>query len=136
MAGPPNEPVASAPWYWLWLPVAGYLALIFTLSAQPFLRPPVSFPNVDKVCHFLEYSVLGMLLARALRRAARLPLAAGLAVLALVLASIVGAADERFQAGVPGRQSDAWDWAADTAGAAVGSLVYALASRRDAGASS
>src|SRR5262245_47241611 len=37
-----------------WLPVLTYVAMIFTLSAQPHLRPPFHFQNADKVVHMTE----------------------------------------------------------------------------------
>jgi VanZ family protein len=106
-----------------WLPVLVYLTVIFSLSAQPYLRPPMEFKNSDKIWHLLEYGGLGLLLGRALRAglAARPALAAGAG--ALVLTSLVGAADEIFQRTVPGRESSVLDWTADTAGAV---LAFAL----------
>src|SRR6266436_1096633 len=50
-----------------WLPVLVYLTVIFSLSAQPNLRPPFEFQNSDKLCHLLEYGGLGLLLGRAVR---------------------------------------------------------------------
>src|SRR5262245_25865632 len=44
---------------WFWMPVFTYLAVIFTLSAQPDLTPPTSFENSDKYWHMLEYGGLG-----------------------------------------------------------------------------
>ena len=46
-----------------WLPVVAYVGLIFTLSAQPGLQPPMHFQYADKVAHICEYGVLGFLLA-------------------------------------------------------------------------
>ena len=112
-----------------WLPVLVYVAVIFSLSAQPNLKPPLPFPNSDKLLHLLEYGVLGLLLTRALRARlpARRPLA--VAVVALALGSAVGAADETFQRSVPGRQSSAFDWAADTAGVALAQAAFAWLAR-------
>jgi VanZ family protein len=40
------------------------------------------------------------------------------------IASLYGATDEVHQLFVPGRNCNAWDWAADTVGAALGAAVY------------
>ena len=86
----------------------------------------MEFKNSDKLWHLLEYGGLGLLLGRALRAglAARPALVA--AAGALVLTSLVGAADEIFQRTVPGRESSVFDWTADTAGAvlAVGFILW------------
>jgi len=116
---------------WYWLPVLVYLTVIFSLSAQPNLRPPMEFRNSDKLWHLLEYGGLGLLLGRALRAglAARPALAA--AAGALVLTSLVGAADEIFQRTIPGRESSVLDWSADTVGAAL-AMGFILWLARDA----
>ena len=113
-----------------WLPVLAYLAVIFSLSAQPNLTPPLRFQNSDKLYHLAEYGGLGLLLARALRP--ELPGARPIAVasLAVLIGSGVGAADERFQASVPGRDSSPFDWTADTAGVALAQGVFAWLARR------
>ncbi|MDO4502707.1 MAG: VanZ family protein [Coriobacteriia bacterium] len=67
--------------------------------------------------HFTEYTVLGALLANALRH--HLPL--GRACLAaIVLASCYGVTDELHQLFVPDRCCDPADWVVDTLGAALG----------------
>jgi len=60
----PIEKTSGIRFLWLWGPVVGYCALIFMVSAQQDLSPP-DFPSSDKVAHFLEYGVLGLLWARA-----------------------------------------------------------------------
>jgi VanZ family protein len=102
-----------------WLPVLVYLTVIFSLSAQPNLRPPVRFRNSDKLYHLLEYGGLGLLLGRALRASVGAGPALAVVAAALVLGSLVGAADETFQRSIPGRDSSVLDWAADTAGVAL-----------------
>ena len=52
-----------------WAPVLLYVSVIFGLSAQPNLKPPLSFENADKFFHMLEYGGLGFLLAREIGRA-------------------------------------------------------------------
>jgi VanZ family protein len=115
-----------------WLPVLIYLTVIFSLSAQPNLKPPVQFRNSDKLYHLLEYGGLGFLLTRALRAELGTGPAIAVGSAVLVLGSLVGAADETFQRSVPGRQSSAYDWVADTAGVALaqGLVLWLLGTRR------
>ena len=54
-----------------WLPLLAYLGMIFVLSAQPHLKPPIQFENSDKLYHLAEYGGLGLLLARTIRAAGR-----------------------------------------------------------------
>ena len=105
-----------------WLTVAGYVAVIFFLSAQPGLRVPGTFVYRDKVAHFLEYFGLGMLVWRAARDTwpGQKPLSRALLVLLACMA--LGAIDERFQAGIPGRESSVYDWFADSSGALLAVL--------------
>src|SRR5262249_58730173 len=106
-----------------WLPVLLYLTLILVLSAQPSLQPPLKFHNADKLCHLAEYGVLGLLLARALRASLRVRVPLAAAAIAIVFGSLFGAGDEYFQSFVPGRDSSAYDWMADTAGGAPAPVV-------------
>ena len=112
-----------------WVPVLAYVGLIFVVSAQPGLRPPLHFDNADKLAHFGEYGILGVLIVRALGTLRQgSPLRAGL--LAIALGVLIGTADELFQASVPGRDPSALDLLADTVGLTVAQLVFAMI-RRD-----
>jgi len=107
-----------------WLPALIYVAVIFTISAQPGLRAPLEFRNSDKLYHLLEYLLLGVLIARVLanlRPAAR-PLPAGL--MAVAIAALIATSDELFQSTVARRQSSVYDGVADTLGAALGVLIF------------
>ena len=105
-----------------WLPVAGYVALIFFLSAQPYLAVPGTFEYRDKVAHILEYGGLGLLVWNAARHTWPTQKPLNRAILVLLALSALGACDEKFQAGIPGRESSAYDWLADTAGALLAQL--------------
>jgi VanZ family protein len=118
-----------------WLPALAYVALIFTLSSIPGLRSPLRFPNSDKLMHVCEYGILGLVLVRALRTIPGVGGVMAASVLALVIGSTVGAADEIFQRGVPGRESTPYDWAADTLGLAIGQIGYVGFRRRRQGPS-
>jgi VanZ family protein len=111
-----------------WLPVLAYVSIIFALSAQQHLTPPLHFQNSDKVMHLLEYGGLGLLLSRAMR--ASLPGRTWLvtALLTVGVGMAVGAGDEFFQSFVPGRESSVFDWFADSTGmlfAQIGFLALA-----------
>lgn len=103
-----------------WAPVALYVALILTVSSIPRLRTP-GFEGSDKVAHFCEYGLLGLLSRRAVKRPGILGW-----VLALAIGSAIGACDELYQRWVPGRVSSVFDWTADTLGAASGSAAWSV----------
>jgi VanZ family protein len=107
-----------------WLPVLAYVTVIFALSSQQHLKPPLTFLNADKVMHAGEYLVLGLLLVRALRATLRVSRPLFAAMIAIGLVVSVGAADETLQSFVPGRQSDIFDLLADTLGGAIAQLAY------------
>ena len=108
-------------------PALAWALVILTLGSLPSFAPPSDLP-IDKLGHFGVFAVLGGLLAAGLHFArAR----AGL-VLALCAGLAVGALDELHQRRVPGRSSEAADFAADAAGCALGLWLTrrALAQRR------
>ena len=79
----------------------------------------------DKVVHFLEYAILGILLYRAMpARGFR----RWLATLGIIGAAI-GFLDELYQSTVPGRSASASDWLADLGGVCFGIVGCALAAR-------
>jgi len=114
---------AGGPLLLRWLPVLAYLAVIFTLSAQPNLQVPGTFAYRDKYAHLLEYGGFGWLVFRAARDTWPRAGAVRRALLALLAVSAVGACDEKFQASVPGRESSVYDWLADTTGAGLSQLL-------------
>jgi VanZ family protein len=109
----------------LWLPVLLYVGIIFTLSSQPHLQPPLHFVNADKLMHLLEYGGLGVLLARALRGGMTVLRPARGAVVAIAIGAGIAATDEWYQSFVPGRQSSVYDALADTVGCALAQVAYA-----------
>ena len=108
---------------WVWGPVGAYCMLIFYLSSLSYVTP---IGTSDKFAHFCEYSILGILWARALRY--RKPAWPILFVLlsTTVFTGVYGASDEWHQAYVPGRVSDMHDAFADVAGGTFGGSVYLL----------
>jgi VanZ family protein len=112
---------------WIWGPVAGYLGLIFYLSAQSQVGWAASYPDV--VLHAMEYCVLGVLIARALNGGLAAPIPDRHLVLAWALCVAYAVSDEYHQTFVPGRSGDWRDVLSDAAGTAIGLSLLALALR-------
>ncbi len=95
--------------------LALYCGLIFFLSHQPSLPMPLGFPHQDKLVHGLAYAIMGLLAWRTFknRPVSRLTVF----VLAVLFCGFYGASDEFHQSFIVGRDSDIWDWFADTTGA-------------------
>ena len=110
-------------WVWLWGPVLGYCSLIFMLSAQQDLSPP-QFPSSDKVAHFLEYGVLGILWARAAQASWPHWTFRLLLLSTMLFTGFYGVTDEWHQFYIPGRFSDWHDALADLCGGTLGGLGY------------
>jgi VanZ family protein len=107
-----------------WVPTIGYCLLIFVLSS---ISKGVYMPSpfgVDKVAHFVEYGVLGFLLARLIVHARSGFSRVFLLSLVVILATLYGISDEVHQAFVPGRNPSPWDVAADGLGGLMGAVVY------------
>ena len=123
--------VASA-----WLLVCAYTGLIWWLSAQNIAFKMIEHvPMKDKGVHFLEYGVLGALMAHALNTSWPRQRLRYLA--AFWLTCGLGLVDELHQVYVPGRMGDARDLVADALGALAATLLFAtgaaLAGRRSLG---
>ena len=104
-----------------WLPAAGWMALIFLLSAQPDLPHPASGWMdllISSAAHVLLFGVLALLLAWALA-----PYRWGLP-LAFLLTALYALSDEFHQAFVPGRHPDPLDLACDVLGAILGLALW------------
>jgi VanZ family protein len=113
-----------------WLFVLAYLTLVFVLSAQPNLHVPGDVPYRDKYAHLLEYGGLSWLVYRAVRGSWPAAGATRRVLLSILALSAVGALDEKSQAGVPGRDSSAYDWMADTVGVSLVQVVSAVLEKR------
>jgi VanZ family protein len=108
----------------LWLPVLVWACVIFAFSSEPSLGTGLGTWDLvlRKLAHLSEYALLGLLLARAVRRpAVAVALAAGYAV-----------TDEVHQTFVEGRHGAPLDVAIDTVGALVGILAWRVVGRRRA----
>ena len=96
------------------------MALIWVLSSQPGDAVPVP-SGFDKLFHFAEYGILGLLLGRGLGRR-RL-------WISFLVAGTWGIVDEWHQSWVALRDASPWDAAADAAGALAGTLFAAAAEK-------
>lgn len=112
-----------------WVPSLLYMALIFGVSSME--QPPLPMPKfewltIDKLYHFIEYAILGGLLAWAFVKAKpRVVPSQTIWVLAAVISILYGASDEWHQTFVPGRFATLADWVADALGSIAGVLgVY------------
>ena len=109
---------------WLWLPVAGYMGMLFVLSAQPGGAGPSPFPAwiadaPDWLQHGLAYAGLGLVTLRATASGRWRGVVPTALAVAWVIATLYGGLDEWHQSFVPGRTPDIRDLAADSVGAAL-----------------
>lgn len=79
---------------------------------------------MDKLLHLVEYAILGLLLARAIKKTFKFEDVRKLCSLVLVIAFIYGLSDEFHQAFVPGRTVSLFDALSDAVGALLGALIY------------
>jgi len=117
-----NGPSFAAAFFRYWLPVVAYIGLIFSLSSIKGSDIPGGFPNMDKIAHLLEYSLLGLLIGRAIRFTMA---GSGMKVAAIVtvlLGAAIGVADELYQRRVPERTSDVRDWIVDVSAVTISVL--------------
>ncbi len=107
-----------------WVPLLFYASLIIFLS----LKPASELPDLavsDKLIHFLEYLVLGMLLFRFLSRDLKWQ-GSRLWLSQLLVLVCFATLDEGVQALTPSRYSDAWDGLADISGGIFGAFSYCM----------
>ncbi len=108
----------------LWLPVIAYAVLIFWISSleQPFgIKYEIGY--LDKLLHFLEYSVFGFLLVRAIY-GSDIKTSGKIAILiAFLIGSLYGITDELHQSVVPGRFASMSDFIFDSLGSFFGAVM-------------
>jgi len=107
-----------------WLPVFIYCLLIYIQSSRPFFSVFPKIDHIDKVFHFLAYSVLGALFYRALGQVYTDNRIGGRVLLAFTFSSLYGMSDEIHQHFVPGRTADIIDVIADMLGSLSGAYIY------------
>ena len=113
-----------------WVPPLLYMALIFAVSSleqPPLPMPKFEWLTIDKLYHFIEYAILGGLVARAFLKAKPAIVPSQLIwKLSAVLSILYGASDEWHQTFVPGRYATFADWVADVLGSIAGVLAVYL----------
>lgn len=108
-----------------WIPVIIWMTVIFTLSSIPGRKiPEVGIPHLDKLAHFVEYSILGFLVMRAFLNSGTGLDRSILAVLAISIAVLFAATDEWHQGFIPGRFTDIIDLTFDSIGSIAGVFIY------------
>ncbi|HUF18209.1 MAG TPA: VanZ family protein [Thermoanaerobaculia bacterium] len=114
------------------VPAALYIWVIFALSSTE----PQDLPGIvidDRIAHFVEYAILGVVMMLALAAARGLedrPVAR--AFTSILIATSIGMLDEWNQSFVPGRDSSWKDVAFDLLGASFSTMVIAIVLRRNA----
>ena len=109
-------------------PVIIFVVIIFLVSSIPSLSPPgPKFLLKDKLAHFVEYFILGVLLFKCIGWSLTPSRVATFGFLLAVGASI-GALDELYQGLIPGRSLELRDWFADMAGVALGVGIFTFSS--------
>lgn len=108
-------------------PALVWAAAVWTVGGMDSTPSLPTGLGLDKVAHFGMYGVLGFLLARGWsavgwRRGAWL--------LPLLIAVLLGVADELRQRSLPGRSAEVADWLADLAGASTGVFIAMRMGRR------
>ncbi len=107
-----------------WLPVIIYAAVIFYFSSISGEDVPALFPCQEAVFHIAEYSILALLVSRALKahKPATPYLRRSLWVMCLVI--LYAASDELHQSFVPNRDPSLLDIAYDSMGAFIMNIFY------------
>jgi VanZ family protein len=98
-----------------------YCLLIYWLSDQPSLPTPKWFEHQDKLHHAGAYFMMGLLAWRCCKQLFSSTII--LALVSLSFCSLYGISDEWHQSFVAGRTADIADWAADTVGAGLATLL-------------
>ena len=108
-----------------YLPVLFWLVLIFVIPtitrAGNINRIPY---HLDKVVHFLEFGILGVLLARAFYLGVLKGELKRALLLSLGIAIFIAGADEFYQIYVPGRIASFYDFVADVIGITSSQILF------------
>lgn len=107
----------------IWVPPCGIAALILLISSTPGAYYPEHPDFLNNLVHFMEFGLLGLLLARALNNGFTLT-RMSIFLLTTAICTMFGLLDEVHQFLVPERMFDLMDLVFDSLGAAVGSGVF------------
>lgn len=92
------------------------MTMIFIASSISFEEGPSLFPNMDKLVHFVEFGVLGMLYFIAINKTSRITSKSLLFLISVLLTGLYGLSDEVHQLFVPFREFSLYDILADLVG--------------------
>lgn len=108
-----------------WIPPLLWMGVMFTVSSLPGKDiPDLGIPHLDKVAHFCEFFIFGVLIARAFFRSFPETSFLKAIIICLVIATAYAGLDEWHQQFIPGRTVDFADFFANLTGIAVSVLVY------------
>ena len=109
-----------------WLPVLAWAGAIFTLSSLPGESFPVVLPVIQDIfAHIFEYSILALLLRRALKHSRFSTCGKSWQIFAVILICLLYAVSDEFhQLSVINREFSLIDLFSDTLGAVLGSFIY------------
>lgn len=111
------------------VPAMVWAVIIFCLSSIPNLSTPsFGFKMTDKIAHFGEFFILGMLVAYSFGK--RNLNIGKIFWISASISGLYGIIDELHQFFVPGRQADGFDMLADVLGSVSASGVYVLILRK------
>jgi len=107
-----------------WAPLYLYAGFIFFMSSIPKPLPRLVIPHLDKILHLIEYTIFGLLAARAFKNSHRKSFVENFKILAILAAILYGISDEFHQYFVAIRQFSVADMIADGIGGALGAFYY------------
>ncbi len=110
--------------FFFWLPLFGYMVLIFILSSEPAPEDIPDIWNIDKLLHFMAYGVLSILWLRALKRHWAEIRNKKLIFLSFLFATLYGISNEIYQHFIPHRQASIADAIANGLGAYIFPWLY------------
>lgn len=106
-----------------YLPAIVWAVLILTVSSIPDLSTPgLGFTMTDKIVHFAEYFILGLLTAKTVSTFNKEPLK--IFWLSSALTSGFGILDELHQLLIPGRTTEGLDMVADILGSILAAGLF------------
>ena len=106
-----------------WMPTLIWAVIILFFSILPFPKNiPVTVGSFDKMAHFFEYTLLGVLIVRAMYRS-NVALKLKSLLFALILSSVYGIVMELLQFYASGREPSVYDAVANISGTVFGLII-------------
>ncbi len=102
--------------YYIWICPFLWMMMIFVASSISFEEGPSLFPHMDKLVHFVEFGILGMLYFIAINKSSGITSKRLLFWIAVSLTGLYGLSDELHQFFVPTREFSLYDIIADLIG--------------------